>query len=117
MSLQESTTTTTTTTAATSPVVRGPSMKSRRHPRRPLTNTNTDDLSCSKDSWWLNLWMYRFNLWTGLYMLNPYERLIFHLVGWFAFIVSMLYIYVFWKGFVEGFQQQQHGSTPVLIMA
>ncbi|MGK3741903.1 MAG: hypothetical protein ACI90V_008757 [Bacillariaceae sp.] len=38
-------------------------------------------------------------------MLNPYERIIFHLVGWFSFTVSLLYIYVFWKGFVEGFRQ------------
>lgn len=37
-------------------------------------------------------------------MLNPYERLAFHLVGWFSLTVSLLYIYVFWKGFVEGFQ-------------
>jgi Small subunit of serine palmitoyltransferase-like len=89
---------TTTTTISTKPLT-----PARR--RRPLTNTNTDEL-CATDSW-LGKWIYRFNLWTGLYMLNPYERFIFHLVGWFAFTVSMLYLYVFWKGFVEGFH---HGG-------
>jgi hypothetical protein len=76
---------------------------------RPLTNTNTDQL-CKNDSF-VTKWMYRFNLWTGLYMLNPYERFIFHVVGWFSFTVSMLYIYVFWKGFVEGFRR---GESVVL---
>jgi hypothetical protein len=35
-------------------------------------------------------------------MLNPYERLAFHIVGWFSLTVSLLYIYVFWTGFIEG---------------
>ena len=59
---------------------------------------------CSNDSV-LGKWIYRFNLWTGLYMLNPYERIVAHLVGWFSFTVSLLYVYVFWKGFFEGFRQ------------
>lgn len=49
--------------------------------------------------------MYRFNLWTGLYMLNPYERLIFHLVGWFSLTVSLAYFFVFGSGFLEGLRQ------------
>mmetsp|Transcript_16150 Transcript_16150/g.36959 ORF Transcript_16150/g.36959 Transcript_16150/m.36959 type:complete len:102 (+) Transcript_16150:120-425(+) len=80
-----------------------PSTAMRHRRRRPLTNTNTDML-CSNDSIF-SKWMYRFNLWTGLYMLNPYERIVFHLVGWFSCTVSLLYVYVFWKGFAEGFQQ------------
>lgn len=94
-----------------------------RRRRRPLTNTNTDDL-CATEHSVIGKWIYRFNLWTGLYMLNPYERFIFHVVGWFAFVVSMLYLYVFWKGFVEGFQQQQleqqgqlHFDTPSVTTA
>ncbi|VEU44945.1 unnamed protein product [Pseudo-nitzschia multistriata] len=74
----------------------------RRRRKRPLTNTNTDKL-CQNGSV-LSKWIYRFNLWTGLYMLNPYERFVFHLVGWFSFTVSLLYVYVFWKGFIEGFR-------------
>ena len=72
-------------------------------PRRALTNTNTDGL-CKNDSF-LSTWVYRFNLWTGLYMLNPYERLIFHLLGWFTFIVSLAYCFVFGSGFLEGLRQ------------
>jgi hypothetical protein len=46
-------------------------------------------------------------------MLNPYERFMFHLVGWFAFIVSLLYVYVFWKGFIDGFSTGGSGSNTV----
>lgn len=77
--------------------------KTRNSNRGPLTNTNTDML-CSDGSI-LGLWMYRFNLWTGLYMLNRKERVVIHLVGWFSLTVSFLYVYVFWKGFVEGFRE------------
>ena len=81
----------------------------QRRRKGPLTNTNTDML-CSDGSF-LGLWMYRFNLWTGLYMLNPYERIVFHLVGWFSLTVSLLYVYVFWKGFFEGFREEPQPST------
>jgi len=85
-------------------VVGTASAKARRRQRqRPLTNTNTDMLCCNDSI--LSKWMYRFNLWTGLYMLNPYERVVFHVIGWFSFTVSLLYVYVFWKGFVEGFRE------------
>ena len=77
--------------------------KARDRQRGPLTNTNTDML-CS-DGTLLGLWIYRFNLWTGLYMMNPYEKIVIHLVGWFSLTVSFLYVYVFWKGFVEGFRE------------
>jgi hypothetical protein len=38
-------------------------------------------------------------------MLNPYERLIFHLVGWFSLTVSLAYFFVFGSGFLEGLRQ------------
>mmetsp|Transcript_14769 Transcript_14769/g.41151 ORF Transcript_14769/g.41151 Transcript_14769/m.41151 type:complete len:103 (+) Transcript_14769:298-606(+) len=79
-----------------------PTTATRCRRQRTPTNTNTDALCHNGSN--LSKWMYRFNLWTGLYMLNPYERFVFHLVGWFSFTVSLLYIYVFWKGFVEGFR-------------
>lgn len=74
-----------------------------RRTRRPLTNTNSDNL-CKYDGP-LGVWFYRFNLWTGLYMLNPYEQLVVHVVGWFSLIVSLTYLFVFWSGFMEGLQQ------------
>eukprot|EP00531_Pseudo-nitzschia_arenysensis_P003216 CAMPEP_0116120162 /NCGR_PEP_ID=MMETSP0329-20121206/3032_1 /TAXON_ID=697910 /ORGANISM="Pseudo-nitzschia arenysensis, Strain B593" /LENGTH=110 /DNA_ID=CAMNT_0003613921 /DNA_START=110 /DNA_END=442 /DNA_ORIENTATION=- len=81
-----------------------PQQQQRRLKRKgPLTNTNTDML-CTDGSL-LGLCMYRFNLWTGLYMMNPYERIVFHLVGWFSLTVSLVYVYVFWKGFAEGFRE------------
>jgi uncharacterized membrane protein len=74
-----------------------------RSQKRPLTNTNTDEM-CKNDTL-LNKWIYRFYLWTGLYMLNPYERFIFLVVGFFSLTVSMLYLYVFAQGVVEGFRK------------
>jgi len=38
-------------------------------------------------------------------MLNPYERMVYHIVGWFILIVSLAYFSVFGNGFQEGFQQ------------
>lgn len=71
--------------------------------RKQLTNTNTD-LQCydEKSDGFLKRWLYRFNLWTGLYMLNPYERATFHIVGWISTIAVLLYGGVFCGGFVEG---------------
>jgi hypothetical protein len=79
----------------------------RTKPRRPLTNTNTDDLCVSDHGRFrlLRTWMYRFNLWTGLYMLNPYERMVYHIVGWFILIVSLAYFSVFGSGFRDGLKQ------------
>jgi hypothetical protein len=71
--------------------------------KRNLTNTNSDNL-CKNDGP-IGVWLYRFNLWTGLYMLNPYERLAFHIVFWFSMSVSLLYFSVFWSGFMEGMRQ------------
>lgn len=44
-------------------------------------------------------------------MLNPYERFIFHVVGWFSLIVSVMYVYVFCSGFMEGFRQWDVGGS------
>jgi hypothetical protein len=68
-----------------------------------LTNTNTDTL-CAGDGM-ISKGIYRFNLWTGLYMLNPYERFVFHAVGWFTLVVSLAYFFVFWSGFRDGLIQ------------
>lgn len=75
----------------------------RQKPRSALTNLNTDQLCC--DDGIVSKWIYRFNLWTGLYMLNPYERLAVHAVGWFTLLVSLSYFSVFWSGFQEGIRQ------------
>mmetsp|Transcript_13742 Transcript_13742/g.33286 ORF Transcript_13742/g.33286 Transcript_13742/m.33286 type:complete len:107 (-) Transcript_13742:164-484(-) len=68
--------------------------------KRNLTNTNSDNL-CNYDGP-ISIWMYRFNLWTGLYMLNPTEQVLFHIIFWVSIGVSLLYFSVFWSGFMEG---------------
>eukprot|EP00529_Nitzschia_sp_RCC80_P033806 CAMPEP_0113503626 /NCGR_PEP_ID=MMETSP0014_2-20120614/34264_1 /TAXON_ID=2857 /ORGANISM="Nitzschia sp." /LENGTH=213 /DNA_ID=CAMNT_0000398645 /DNA_START=52 /DNA_END=693 /DNA_ORIENTATION=+ /assembly_acc=CAM_ASM_000159 len=91
-----------------------PNTKTSSSKRRlRLSNTNTDTLCTDHDSSFFQKWIYRFNLWTGLYMLNPYERLAFHVVGWFSLTVSLLYFYVFWSGFIQGIRTG--GSTDMII--
>ena len=96
-----------TKTAAMSTTQRRPARRTR------LTNTNTDLQCCDTNSNggaimnFLQKSIYRMNLWTGLYMLNPYERATFHIVGWIALVSFSLYVYVFWKGFVAGLSQQE----------
>mmetsp|Transcript_411 Transcript_411/g.1044 ORF Transcript_411/g.1044 Transcript_411/m.1044 type:complete len:219 (-) Transcript_411:3095-3751(-) len=101
------------TTKTTTPNTKTSSSSSPPKRRLRLSNTNTDTLCTDHDSSFFQKWMYRFNLWTGLYMLNPYERLAFHVVGWFSLTVSLLYFYVFWSGFVHGIRTG--GSTDMII--
>ncbi|GMH63971.1 hypothetical protein TL16_g03855 [Triparma laevis f. inornata] len=47
--------------------------------------------------------LYRYELWTGLYMLSPAEKI---LINTFTIVGSALWFYylgAFFKGFVEGF--------------
>merc|ERR1712032_213150 len=69
---------------------------------RRLTNTNTDLLCCDETSPILNKTLYRFNLWTGLYMLNDREKIVYHLLIWFIIILFLVYVYVFLSGFKQG---------------
>jgi hypothetical protein len=65
----------------------------------------------------LRVTLYRMNLWTGLYMLNPYERATFHVVGWVVFVSCSLYFYVFWQGFKDGLLNQDHSYSTTNIMS
>lgn len=68
-----------------------------------LTHTNTDK-TCLDTSKPLPIhWWYRYNLWTGLYMLNPNERVGFNVFGFFLSACALLYLYVFITGFRDGF--------------
>lgn len=74
-----------------------------------LSKTNTDTMcvdtrpDASKIPLWIRKATYRYNLWTGMYMLEPHERFALNVfVGTLAFFGS-LYTYVFWKGFLDGF--------------
>eukprot|EP00934_Nitzschia_sp_Nitz4_P000828 Nitzschia sp. Nitz4//scaffold84_size84139//45414//45746//NITZ4_005200-RA/size84139-processed-gene-0.99-mRNA-1//-1//CDS//3329559039//828//frame0 len=90
-----------------------------RTKRRALTNTNTD-VMCSSSDGIFSKWVYRFNLWTGLYMLNPYERFVLYLLGGFTLLASLTYFVVFWRGFTAGVMQasesvlQQTPEEPVI---
>ena len=74
-----------------------------------LSKTNTDALcldtrpGASIIPLWIRKAIYRYNLWTGMYMLEPCERQALNaFFGTLAFMGS-LYTYVFLKGFLDGF--------------
>jgi hypothetical protein len=48
---------------------------------KKLSNTNTDALCCEEG--FFSRALYRYNLWTGLYMLEQHERIFFHIFGCF----------------------------------
>lgn len=50
----------------------------------------------------ISKFMYRYNIWTGLYMLEWDERLGFHIFGWLFLSSLVIYLTVFGKGFVDG---------------
>jgi hypothetical protein len=74
----------------------------RRTMSKAATNTNTDVLCCDDDAGFLTRAMYRYNLWTGLYMLEQDERIFFHLFGWVFLFSLFLYLGVFFHGFIDG---------------
>jgi len=66
------------------------------------TNTNTDKVCLDTSKPGIFRHFYRYNLWTGLYMLNPNEQLGFNIFGWLFAICITLYMYVFLRGFRDG---------------
>jgi hypothetical protein len=71
---------------------------------KKLSNTNTDALCCERG--FFNRALYRYNLWTGLYMLEQHERIFFHIFGWLFLTSLFLYVGVFVNGFIDGFRTE-----------
>mmetsp|Transcript_22738 Transcript_22738/g.47213 ORF Transcript_22738/g.47213 Transcript_22738/m.47213 type:complete len:116 (-) Transcript_22738:5311-5658(-) len=69
-----------------------------------LCKTNTDSLCCDPTSGPIRKFIYRFNHWTGLYMLEPSERLAFHAVVGIFVTSSCLYTLCFVSGFADGWE-------------
>jgi hypothetical protein len=65
-----------------------------------ISNTNTD--SQCYNGGIVGKALYRYNLWTGLYMLEWDERLGFHVFGWLFLSSLVAYLSVFGKGFWDG---------------
>mmetsp|Transcript_15655 Transcript_15655/g.24356 ORF Transcript_15655/g.24356 Transcript_15655/m.24356 type:complete len:84 (+) Transcript_15655:132-383(+) len=73
-----------------------------------LSKTNTDSLCCDTTSKnvfvrWMELAVYRFNLWTGLYMLERHERFLINCLVLLCVGASCLYLGVLSLGFYNGF--------------
>lgn len=75
-----------------------------------LSKTNTDAMCCDPSTGppplrGIRKFFYRFNLWTGLYMLEFHERFaILAVVGAFS-AAAFLYLWVFARGFWEGWNE------------
>jgi len=72
-----------------------------------MSKTNTDDLcfdttNSSRIPAWIRLAQYRYNLWTGLYMLESHERYAFNLVAGTFVIAATVYFGSFVAGFTNG---------------
>ena len=74
-----------------------------------LSKTNTDALcldtrpEASSIPLWIRKAFYRYNLWTGMYMLEPHERNALNVFFVTLAFMGSVYTYVFWKGFFDGF--------------
>ena len=78
-----------------------------------LSKTNTDTLCLNVDKSSNAIvrsyrkFVYRYNLWTGLYMLERHERFVFHLIVGMFCITSFMYFSFFAKGFVDGWSDTE----------
>lgn len=79
-------------------------MSETRRETKKLSNTNTDVLCCEEG--FFNRALYRYNLWTGLYMLEQHERIFFHIFGWLFLCSLFLYVGVFLNGFIDGLRTE-----------
>mmetsp|Transcript_20068 Transcript_20068/g.55845 ORF Transcript_20068/g.55845 Transcript_20068/m.55845 type:complete len:96 (+) Transcript_20068:297-584(+) len=81
-------------------------MSSTQRRNKKLTNHNTD-VMCrdAKTDSWLQTTIYRIHLWTGLYMLNAWERAAFQIFGCISGLAFLLYVGVFVSGVIEGIRQ------------
>mmetsp|Transcript_18029 Transcript_18029/g.52232 ORF Transcript_18029/g.52232 Transcript_18029/m.52232 type:complete len:96 (-) Transcript_18029:689-976(-) len=75
-----------------------------------LSKTNTDAMCCDQSAGspplrGIRKFLYRFNLWTGLYMLEFHERLTILAVAGAFSAAAFLYMCVFARGFWEGWNE------------
>mmetsp|Transcript_1241 Transcript_1241/g.1161 ORF Transcript_1241/g.1161 Transcript_1241/m.1161 type:complete len:100 (-) Transcript_1241:168-467(-) len=59
----------------------------------------------------LQLYIYRYNLWTGLYMLEPRERIAINTLFGFLFLVWCWYTNMFLRGLLNGWNQATFTTT------
>lgn len=78
-----------------------------------MTNTNTDSHCLPKEHWRFQHWLYLARLYNGFYMLNAKEQTICHVTGWIVAVLAVLYAYVFLRGFMDGFAQ--NNSNVILL--
>ena len=59
----------------------------------------------------IQLNLYRYNLWTGLYMLEPKERIAINALFGFLFFIWFWYTNMFLRGFLDGWQEGVQTSS------
>ncbi len=81
-------------------------------PKMALSKNNTDALCLDtsdknttiggKIAAFLRKCMYRYNLWTGLYMLERHEQYLFNAIVWTFLCAVLIYCWIFLAGIVQG---------------
>lgn len=82
-----------------------------------LSKTNTDSLCVdiesndflSRSTRWIRIANYKYNLWTGLYMLEPHERWGLNFLFTILITMGFLYTAMFWKGLYDGWKEFDTG--------
>lgn len=107
--LTKSTTSTTTTTAGTA--------TTNKETVQPKDSTTTTTIKKEEEEIkrtileTIQLNLYRYNLWTGLYMLEPKERIAINALFGFLFFIWFWYTNMFLRGFLDGWQEGVQTSS------
>jgi hypothetical protein len=72
---------------------------------KPVTHSNTDAHCLPDKHNRVQHWLYLARLYNGFYMLTAREQFFCHIAGWMVAVMAGLYLYVFVRGFMDGFQQ------------
>ncbi len=102
-----------------------PKIISRFIPKMALSKNNTDALCLDtsdksstiggKIAAFLRKCMYRYNLWTGLYMLERHEQYLFNAILWTFLCVILIYCWIFLAGIIQGIRAWFRANECVLI--
>lgn len=71
--------------------------------KKKITNSNTDRLCLDDNSSFFGRLWYHASLHNGLYMLDPTEKVALNTAGALFTVLTILYLWAFGRGFVDGF--------------
>jgi hypothetical protein len=82
---------------------------------KKVTNANTDRLCLDDNSSFLGRLWYHLSLHNGLYLLDPTEKAAFNTAGALFTVLTILYLWSFGRGFVDGLAGGASGSSAAVL--